>query len=478
MPPGPFAGRAAYCRIAHDLGRASVRRGGVPAAAERWGLYGGWAGVVMLISGVRAKGLVSSLRHVLLSARIDLCMSGLGGISLLLGLIEAALAFKRFRDGRCKLERLKQKLASRAGAAVPVRDESDRMVEVDGYLSHRWRQIRRSDLRHQHVRTKLAMVRDGAVQLPGVANGAFGVVAQLAGKLATALPWLGVVGNVLGIGMGVAHIVTGLKQRRLARYDIACRSRDLTALRSRMTGMARAIGDEPLGAAATEQLARFEGMASCLTEASLIKARKAACTELHRARVRTVYGVVSLVVNTAALVLTTAAVAGLIAATGGLALGLAGGLLGAAWLLYANRRLKPAEQPEPSPALGDALACAADGGDLSDAAAAQALEQVCSTWHAEHEAASGKGGSELEGKAHSSYRFIAAARLFDYLRTGDGTDAACKRVTALLRTLGADDELIAAWRGARTGTECRKSLKMMVYYLEGTVVSRGGMRRP
>lgn len=469
--PKPPTGRAVYCGIAHDMAAAQARAVNVPLMAERWGLYGNWAAAALTMSFGRLRGIGTSLHIDWVPAGLERGVGVVGGISSMLGLVEATLAFKRFHDSRCKIRRLSRKLASRAGAAAPVRDVNGNLAQAGAYLSHRCREIRLKEAKHCHKRATLAMARDGIVQLPGIATGMLATGAQVVGKLAAALPWLGVLGNIFGIGMAVGHIVTGVRQRRLAQRDAMRLRFDKLALQVRRDSMSAAAGAR-LDAATTEKLARLQAMTPGVTEASLAKTSREARIETFRATVRIVYGAISLVLNIAALALAILAMAGLIAATGGLAVAVAAGLLGAAWLVYANRRLEPLADAAPTLALGEAMAGTVDGAAISDAEAAWALDRTCAGWQVQHTSESEKGGRERGDQVHRSYRFVAAAHLFDCLRAdGDAADATREQATVLLRQLGADDDLIAAWRAASTDKEYRKSLRVMLYYLEGNAVS-------
>lgn len=464
----PPAGRAVYCGIAHDMG-AEARRPNGSLVAEQWGLYGGWTATAVAIAIGRGPGVAASLHIDVVPAGAERGLGVEGGISSMLGLVEATLAFKRFHDSRCKVSRLAQKVASRGGAAAPVRDVDGNVVQAGAFLSHRSRQIRLKEAKHHHKRATLAMARDGIVQLPGIANGMLATVAQAVSKLAAALPWLGVLGNIFGIGMAVAHIVTGVRQHRLAERDTMRVRLEKLALQVRRDKM-MAAASAGLDAATTAKLARLQAMTLGVAEASLAKESKEARIEAFRATVRIVYGAISLVLNIAALALAIVAMAGLIAASGGLAVGLIAGALGVVWLIYANRRLERFPDGEPTPALGQAMTV--DGDGISDDAAARALDRTCADWQVGHAKESENGGRERGNQVHRSYRFVAAAHMFDCLRAdGDAADATREQAAALLRQLGADDDLIAAWRAASTAKEYRKSLKLMMYYLEGKAVS-------
>ncbi len=510
-PPSPTAGKAgadaavlggAVSRIVADKAEHPFGR----IRALEVVLYPAWMLAVTALNAVRAAQLPDFLRNGGSAGLLSAWSIRIGAALPVLAAVEAGVAIVRFakvvrkrgrldariRDaaaGHAQCEAaLRRRLASRAEAALPaeraMRQQQRQALRengsLDAFLVYRHSCAERRDCGGKLFGSALTLSRDAVVQGAAAASGAAQAVANLVPTVAAALPWTGIVGCATSVAMSIAHIATGIAQRHKAGKLRAELTRRREALRQSPLAAALA-GLESNGAAATICRAqplstRQQGIVGQADPAQLQKttafyrtvmeycdgrlggAIKAAKRERRNAGRRIAYGSGTLMVNGAALGLTVAALTTVTAATAGLGLAVIGGVLGLCWLGFAVWKM---------------IRCWKERHELQDVAltAKWALEPAAGDDAATAKAI-GTACARVDDTSAKSYRHLIAARVMQHLQARGSAQALAERslARALMRSLGADAEVVAAIESAQTPEQCRVALKLVLRHLDGAFI--------
>lgn len=511
LPPSPPVGKVGadaavlggvVCRItAHKAKRPFSRLGKLEAA-----LYVCWDAVAVALTSARAAQLPAMLRDGVPPGFFATLSFKIGAAMPLLAAVEIAVAFGRFRGAVAKRGRLdarlrdsaadhklceaalRRRLASRTEAAPPaeraMRRQQRQALRDDGYLdaflAHRQTRAERGDCGGKLFSSGLTMARDGIVQSGAAGFSAIQVLGHLFPLIATALPWTGIAGCAASMAMSAAHVVTGVLQLRDSGKQRAALHRRRELLRRSPLAAALA-GLERNGAAATvckaqplsarqqaivgeadpgqlRQTATFYRTAMQYCDGRLGEAIDNASREGRNAKFRIAYGAGTLAVNGTVLGLTVAALTTLTAATAGMGLAVAGAALGMCWLgfaVYKMYRWYKCRRALQAAARTARRTLRPAGGN--DAATAKAIGTAC---------------AQLDAGNANTHRHLIATRVIQHLQARGSAQALAERsmARALMRTLGADAEVVAAIEAAQTPEQCRLALKLVQRHLDGRCI--------
>lgn len=510
LPPSPPAGKVGVgamllggvvCRITvHKAKRPFSGLGKLESA-----LYPIWGAVAAAVASTRAAQLPAMLRDGVppglstLSVRIGAAMP-------LLAAVEIGVAIRRFRsvlakrsllDARLRQTfaehklceaALRRRLASRTEAALPaeraMRRQQRQALRDEGYLDaflmHRHTRAERGDCGGKLFHRGLTLARDGIVQSGAAGFSAIQTLGHLFPLIATALPWTGIAGCAASMAMSAAHVVTGVMQLRDSGKQRAALHRRRELLRRSPLAAALA-GLEHNGAAATvckaqplsrrqqaivgeadseslQQTAAFYRTAMQYCDGRLGKAIGNANREGRNAKFRIAYGAGTLAVNGTVLGLTVAALTTLTAATAGMGLAVVGGVLGVCWLVFAVSKMYRwyKDRRELQAAARTARRTLRPAGG-NDAAATKAIGTAC---------------AQIDAGNADAHRHLIAMRVMQHLQARGSAQALAERslARALMRTLGADAEVVAAIEAAQTPEQCRLALKLVQRHLDGRCI--------
>ncbi len=514
LPPPAAAGKVGAdaavlagvaCRITADKATKPIGRLGKTECV----LYPFWGLLAAALTGVRGAQLPAMLRDVPSAGILATCSFRIGIAMPVLAALEAGVAIARFvkvvrkrgrldarlRDTaadhtRCEAA-LRQRLASRTEAALPaeraVRRQQRQALRDDGsldaFLLYRHSRAERGDNDGKLFSSGLTLARDAVVQGVAASSGVLQVLSRMLPTVAAALPWTGIAGCAASVAMSTAQIVTGVMQwRDSARQRAALHQRREVLRRSPLA--AALDGLERHGAAATvckaqplsprrqrivgeadpaqlRQTADFYRTVMQYCDSQIGEAIESANKDVRKAGLRIAYGAGTLGVNGAVLGLTVAALTTVTAATAGTGLMVVGGVLGLCWLGFAVYRM--VKWVKSRRALRDAALTArqvltpAAG---NDAAASKAIAAAC---------------AQLDAGNAADHRHLIAARVMQHLQARGSAQALAERslARALMRTLGADAEVVAAIESAQTPEQCRLAIKLVLRHLDGRCIDPG-----
>lgn len=469
-------------------------------------LYPAWMLAVAALNAMRAGQLPDFFRNGGSAGVLAAFSIRIGAALPLLAVVEGGVAIFRFakvvrkrgrldahiRDtaaGHAQCEAaLRRRRASRTEAAQPAeramrRQQRQALREngnLDAFLVYRHSRAERGDCSGKLLGSALTLSRDAVVQGAAAASGAAQGIATLVPTVAAALPWTGIAGCAASVAMSIAHIASGIVQRHQAGKQRAELARRREALQQSPLAAALA-GLERNGAGATICKAqplstRQQGIVGQADPAQLHKTTAFYCTvmkycdgrlgdaiktakrERRNAGRRIAYGSGTLLVNGAALGLTVAALTSVTAATAGLGLAVIGGVLGLCWLGFAVWKMircwKERHELQ-DVALTARLALEPAAGD--DAATAKAIGTAC---------------AQIDDSNVKMYRHLIAARVMQHLQARGSAQALAERslARALMRSLGADAEVVAAIESAQSLEQCRVALKLVLRHLDGAFI--------
>jgi len=511
LPPPAAAGKvgadaavlgAAVCRITADKGSKPIGRLGSTECL----LYPFWGLVAAALTGVRGAQLPAMLRNASGAGILATCSVRIGAAMPVLVAVEAGVAIARFvkvvrkrgrldarirdtADDHAQCESaLRQRLASRTEAALPAQRAMRRQQRqalrddgsLDAFLLHRHSLAERGDNAGKLFSSGLTLSRDAVVQGVAAATGVLQVLSRMLPAVALALPWTGIAGCAASVAMSTAHIATGVMQWRDSarqrttlhrRREVLRRSPLATALDGlERNGAAATVGKaQPLsprqqgivGEADPVQLrqtADFYRTVMQYCDGQIGGAIESANKDVRKAGLRIAYGAGTLGVNGAVLGLTVAALTTVTAATAGTGLMVIGGALGLCWLGFAVYRM--VKWVNARRALQDAALTAqqvlqpAAG---NDAATDKAIAAAC---------------AQLDAGNAANHRHVIAARVMQHLQARGSAQALAERslARALMRTLGADAEVVAAIEAAQTPDQCRLAIKLVLRHLDGRCI--------
>lgn len=499
----------AVCRITADKATEPIGRLG---KIERV-LYPVWGVVAALLTGVRGAQLPTLLRDGTSAGLPTTISFAIAPVMPVLAALEAGVAITRFgkvvrkrnrldarlrdtaaKHGQCEAA-LRQRLASRTEAAPPAERAMRRQQRqalrdngsLDAFLLYRHSRAERADCGGKLFNTASTLARDAVVQGVAASAGGTQALCHLVPTVAAALPWTGIVGCAASVAMSIAHIVTGILQRHKACKQRAALHRRREALRRSPLAAALA-GLEHNGAAATvcnarplskrqqgivgqadpaqlRQTAAFYRTAMQYCDDGLGKAIASAERDSGNAGWRIAYGSGTLMVNGAALALTVAALTTVTAATAGVGLMVVGGVLGVCWLGFAVCKMKrwiSERRALQAATLTARQALAPAAGN--DAATAKAIGAAC---------------AQVDETNADSHRHLIATRVMQHLQARGSAQALAERsmARALMDTLGADAEVIAAIEAAKTPEQCRLAIKLVLRHLDGRCIDPARERR-
>lgn len=489
----------AVCRITADKGTKPIGRLGKMECV----LYPVWGVVAAALTGVRGVQLRATLCDSANAGFLATLSFRIGVAMPVLAALEAGVAIARFvrvvrkrsrldarlRDTaadhtRCEAA-LRQRLASRTEAALPAeramrRQQRQALREngsLDAFLLYRHSRAERGDNAGKLFSSGLTLSRDAVVQGVAASSGVLQVLSRMLPTVAAALPWTGIAGCAASVAMSTAHIATGVLQwRDSARQRAGLHLRREVLRRSPLAAALDGLARN--GAAATvckaqplslrqqgivgeadpaqlRQTADFYRTVMQYCDRRLGKAIKSANKDVRKAGLRIAYGAGTLGVNGAVLGLTVAALTTVTAATAGTGLIVVGGALGLCWLGFAVYRMVKwvnARLALRGAALTarQVLEPAAGNG----AAAAKAIATAC---------------AQLDAGNAADHRHLIAARVMQHLQARGSAQALAERslARALMRTLGADAEVVAAIEAAQTPEQCRLAIKLVLRHLDG-----------
>lgn len=494
------------CRITADKATKPI---GLLGNIERV-LYPLWALAVAALTGLRGAQLPAILRDGASAGVLATMSFRLGAAMPVLATVEGGVAMARFarvvrkrscldkriRDTdaghtRCEAA-LRQLAASRTEAAVPAeramrRQQRQALREdgrLDAFLVHRHAQAERGDSDGKLFASATTLSRDGVVQGVAAALGGIQVLNRALPAMAAALPWTGIAGCAASVAMSTAHIVTGVVQSRDSRKQRAALHRWRDVLRCSPLATALA-GLERNGPAATvcnaqplskrqqgivgeadpaqlRQTTEFYRNVMQYCDHRLGEAIDLVDKDAKRAGLRIAYGAGTLCVNGAVLGLTVAALTTVSVATAGMGLLVVGGALGLCWLGFAGytmmkwvKRRRALE----AAALTARQALLPAAGD--DAATDKAIGTAC---------------AQIDATNVAEHRHLIAASVMRHLQARGSAQALAERslARALMRTLGADAEVVAAIETAQTPEQCRVALKLVLRHLDGRCIDSAG----